>query len=202
MKQNEDQSHITPQQRTRRNFVKKTLAGSALLSLPIKNVWATGTVNLNSSAAASGNGSGGAGLQQREWHLEGPNYWKHNLPSDLWHASFVRIFDGEAYFGKQSDTYPIEIDGRKKFDEKIIDILRVEKEEYAGCNDYNRILIALYLNARESSDSSYSNIYYPVLDGSHYSSARDFAKSIYSNSKGSQYFSALEYASFIANPNS
>lgn len=200
MKQNEDQSLITPQQRTRRNFVKKTLAGSALLSLPIKNVWATGTVNVNSSAAASGNGSGGAGLEDREWYLEGPDYWKNNLPSELWYTSFRDIFGKKAYYGTPSDYEPIKENGYwTTFDKPIYKILAPERTKYSGCKNYNRMLLALYLNARESGRS---HVYYPVVDGNYYHSAEDYARSIIHQSYYAPGYWAQRFESFIANPTS
>ena len=196
MKQNEDQSLITPQQRTRRNFVKKTLAGSALLSLPIKNVWATGTVNVNSSAAASGNGSGGAGLEDREWYLEGPDYWKNNLPSDLRYASFASIFGREAYIAKKSEHEPQRRDGRwLTFDESLYKILQPTRSKFAGCKNYNRVLISLYLNARESGNA---HIFYPVVDGNYYRRAEDFASAIIAQSYYNPAFWAVNFENFIS----
>ena len=78
----------------RRTFVKKAMAGSVLVSLPLKGVWAGnhGNVGVNTSAAASGNGSGGSSVQS--WNLEGYDYWKYRLPSHCNYSDFKDVFGG------------------------------------------------------------------------------------------------------------
>lgn len=75
---------------SRRKFVKRAAAGTALLSLPAKSVWANGTVN---SIVASGHGSDWASGERITLRSHG--YWKHNIPnSDK--VTFSSVFGFEA----------------------------------------------------------------------------------------------------------
>ena len=75
---------------SRRKFVKRAAAGTALLSLPARSVWANGTVN---SIVASGHGSDWASGERIMLRSHG--YWKNNIP-DSDKVTFSSVFGFDA----------------------------------------------------------------------------------------------------------
>lgn len=196
MESKKSEVHTDAQKRSRRTFVKKTLVGSALISLPTKGVWATGQVNVNSSAAASGNGSDAGNVN--DYSLKGPDYWRYNCSYDYKYKKFESVFGVEAYRGKASETGPrYEYGSVKTFNKSLIDILTPSRSSYAGCNNYNRLLIAMFLNAAQSGDG---DCYYPILEGNQFYSEYDFANFLVSNTYSDPYGSSFVLAQYIANP--
>ena len=183
----------------RRTFVKKAMAGSVLVSLPLKGVWAGnhGNVGVNTSAAASGNGSGGSSVQS--WNLEGYDYWKYRLPSHCNYSDFKDVFGVKAYKGYSYDYYPQsnQYGSWYTFNESIYKVMKPERNKYVGPTNYNRLLIALYLNASEHGKNG---IYFPIVDGVNYSSATEFARELVSWSYSNPGHWAPKFASFIDDP--
>jgi len=196
MESKRSQSQNETQMQGRRTFVKKALAGSALISLPAKGVWARSHVNINSSAAASGNGSDAGSVT--EYNLKGPDYWRYNCSYQYKNLNFKSVFGRNAYTGEYYDTGPTYKYGSvKTFNKSLIDILIPTKDKYAGCNNYNRLLIALFLNAAQSGEG---NVYYPVLDGSQFSDEYAFARYLIDLTYDDPYGSSLYLEQYINDP--
>ena len=190
----------------RRRFVKKAAVGAALVSLPVRSVWANGITN---SIVASGHGSDWANNQTLT--LQGPNYWLTNIPLLERNTRFNLVFGGNAIKGK-SDSSEIKTNGdgsvKVAGDARTLsDILELknntkpagEAKGLAGPNDYNRLLVSMYLNAKYSGNPVY-DVEYPVANGRPFANADDFAKHLYSITSGTPDTSALALADLISNP--
>lgn len=196
MERKGSENSIESNVQSRRTFVKKALTGSALISLPAKGVWAGGHVNLNSSAAASGTGSDAGSVQT--YTLMGPDYWRNNSRCSSYYGNkkFKDVFGQEAYWGKTSHTGKQYRDGSVRTINKYIsDILAPTKDNFTGCNDYNRLVVALFMNAALSGDGE---CYYPVLESSQFYDEYDFARYLIDLTYSDPYGSATYLRNYIA----
>lgn len=168
----------------RRRFVKKATVGAALVSLPVRSVWANGITN---SIVASGHGSdwaNGASI-----NLKGPRYWLNNLASEQLTVDFSAIFGGN----------PVDRNGNvqgasRTFLEILLPLNSLSQQAGIGFGDlsagqqdalgqkkYNAKLIAMYFNAMFGSDeTNIHNIVYPVANGRPFQSSGAFATHLYS----------------------
>lgn len=190
----------------RRRFVKKAAFGAALVSLPVRAVWANGITN---SIVASGHGSDWANNQTLR--LQGPDYWAANIsPMDA-NMKFKMVFGGKPVKGySDSSDYDTNNNGSPKTTgthRTLIDVLELKNNpnghgkaiHLAGPNDYNRLLVAMYLNALYGSGGSF-DVEYPVANGRPFASADEFAKHLYSITSDTPDTSATALASLISDP--
>ncbi len=170
---------------SRRKFVKRAAAGTALLILPARSVWANGTVN---SIVASGHGSDWASGERIMLRSHG--YWKRNIPnSDK--VAFNSIFGLEAvddsgnlinlpiysggfkkpklhYFLKSEGDRDVKIVGVTNNTEVFVKQTRetdtpgnpVNKFDLSGPNNVNCHIVSMYLNAKYH---GMHGVHYPVL---------------------------------------
>lgn len=191
---------------SRRRFVKETAAGAALVSLPVKSVWANGITN---SIVASGHGSDWANNQTLR--LQGPDYWSTNIPDMDAIMEFKTVFGGKPIKGySDSSDYDTKKNGSPETTggrRTLVDVLELKNNSrgpgkathLAGPNDYNRLLVAMYLNALYGSGNLF-DVEYPVANGRPFESADDFAKHLYSITSGTPDTSATALASLISDP--
>lgn len=170
---------------SRRKFVKRAAAGTALLSLPAKSVWANGTVN---SIVASGHGSDWASGERITLRSHG--YWKNHMPHED-KLKFSSVFGFEAlndfgnsitlpkysggykapklhYFLKSEGDSCVEIRGVKDTSNVFIRSTNktdwsgnvVNKFDLSGPANVNCHLVTMYLNAKHHGNHG---VYYPVV---------------------------------------
>lgn len=166
---------------SRRKFVKRAAAGTALLSLPARSVWANGTVN---SIVASGHGSDWASGERIM--LRSHDYWKNNI-SDSDKVTFSSVFGFNAVSKSgNSIELPTYSGGLKA--PKLHHFLKTEgvivgvtddtevfvkhtgrfdrwnnpKNEFdlSGPNNVNCHIVSMYLNAKYH---GMHGVHYPVL---------------------------------------
>jgi len=190
----------------RRRFVKKAAVGAALVSLPVRSVWANGITN---SIVASGHGSDWANNQTLK--LQGPDYWAANIPSMDANMKFKDVFEAKAIKGySDSSDYNIKSDGSPETTgnkRTLNDILTLtnnpsrqgKAKHLAGPNDYNRLLVAMYLNALYGAGGSF-DVEYPVANGRPFANAKEFAMHLYSITSATPDTSATALASLISDP--
>lgn len=202
-----DKSKINETTQSRRRFVKRTAVGAALVSLPVKSVWANGITN---SIVASGHGSDWA--NGGTLRLQGPDYWEReisNYPDAQ--ETFFGIFNERAFKAEMTEDVQRKGNGSIKKvgqNRSLADILLLKKgnqsphtaPEFAGPNDYNRLLISMYLNAKYGKTSEYSEVYYPVANGRPFRNEIDYAERLVKLTYDYPASSALELAEVIANP--
>lgn len=188
----ENNNHQTKSQ-SRRNFVKKALAGSMVVSLPTKSVWAQ--TSITASAGASGNGSDANSIVQ--YNLESPDYWRYNMPYEFKYKTFKDIFGVSAYKAKYHDSFSYY--HTEKYDTYLYKILGLHRSSYAGYADYNRLCISMFLNAAMSGQD---DIYYPVVEDGTFSSSYAFARKLIELTYSNPETSAHQLTSIIENPSS
>ncbi len=146
----------------RRKFLQRSAAGFALAALSSKSVWAT-NIGITASIVASGHGSdfaGGFPIQ-----LQKPGYWRgiiNSLPEK--EEKFNYVFGGKLIV---SAGYA---DKNRKL--KVV----LNDSNFAGPNNINVMLVAMYLNATYS---GFHSVYYPVADGHPFSNPKSYAKHVY-----------------------
>lgn len=181
------------QNQSRRSFVKKALAGTAAVSLPTKSVWAS--MSVTASAAASGNGSDANSIVQ--YNLEGPDYWRYNMPYEYRYKRFKDVFGVRAYKAKYHDTFSYY--HADTFNNYLYKIMDLHSSRYAGYADYNRLCISMFLNAVMSGQG---DIYYPVVEDGSFSSPYSYASKLIELTYSNPANSAYQLASIIENPSS
>lgn len=171
-----DKSNNNETTQSRRRFVKRTAVGAALVSLPVKSVWANGITN---SIVASGHGSDWANGVQI--NLLGPGQWRNKADSQVLSNTFSDIFGGLA----------VKINGSfHDSDVTLGDILSVhaikgkdrtaEQKDLHGRGQYNSRMVAMYLNAYYGQDPYNTfGVVYPVATGRPFSNPEQFARQLY-----------------------
>lgn len=185
----------------RRKFLVKTsagiAAGSLMVTLPTKSVWATGIGN---SMAASGHGSdtfGGLTL-----HLQDASYLITNTHVSVNTQTFKDVFGINAYnfSGGAVSTYPDNT--------TLIQILTgmadsvTQDLELYGPNDINLNMVIVYLNALL--DSTDGNITYPIIQITNsfpFDSLFNFANYLGNEAAMRRLTTATQLAALVANPN-
>ena len=199
-----DKSNNNETAQSRRRFVKRTAVGAALVSLPVKSVWANGITN---SIVASGHGSdwanGGA------LRLQGPDYWASNIslvPSER----FVDVFGETGYNSRSSQGIRYENGSVKKIgaSRTLADVLLLKNANrtagnapwVAGPSDYNRLMVAMYLNAKHGDTPVGSDVHYPVANGRPFNDEYQYALKLAQLTFTDPVNSAAELSGIIANP--
>ena len=194
----EQQSSKSVSPESRRRFITKAAAGSVLLSLPAKSVWANGITN---SIVASGHGSDWANGQPLV--LQGVNYWMSRLGT-AGSQRFEDVFGGRALVGVESSTTSSGFHDRRH---TIFQIMNLQNRNgntnsntpnRAGPQNYNRLLIAMYMNALHGANSV--DVHYPVANGRPFADAQSYAHHLYSITSATPSASAQALASLISNP--
>lgn len=194
----------------RRRFIVTAAATAAVISMPAKATWSNG---ISSSIIASGHGSDWAG--GNPIRLQGISYWQHNV-GQFGDLKFNQVFGDKAFEGEAENPYPNVKNGRFEMIDGSVTFLQIMtledkkhkfKPEYAGPNGYNRLLVAMVLNALTSlqqGHSPYGAIFYPVINGDGrgkpFVDAYDFAHHLYDTTSRQPGGSASELIRFISNP--
>ena len=171
-----DKSNNNETAQSRRRFVKRTAVGAALVSLPVKSVWANGITN---SIVASGHGSDWANGAQI--NLLGPGYWRQNADTNFLSQTFFDVFGGPALKrdGSEHDSsvtlndilsvYAIDSSDRTN-----------DQKDLIGKRHYNSRMIAMYLNAEYGRNAMNAhNVVYPVANGRPFIDAEAFSRQLY-----------------------
>lgn len=202
-----DKSNINETAQSRRRFVKRTAVGAALVSLPVKSVWANGITN---SIVASGHGSdwanGGA------LRLQGPDYWAGNISGTVANEKFSDVFHELGYNSKAHQGIRYKDGSVKKISSSrtLSDVLLLKNNRYsageatwlAGPSDYNRLMVAMYLNAKYGNTAEGSEVHYPVANGRPFVDEYAYALKLVELTYADPVNSAAELAGIIANPSS
>lgn len=190
-----DKSKNNETTQSRRRFVKRTAVSAALVSLPLKSVWANGITN---SIVASGHGSDWANGAQI--NLLGPGQWRRRADSHVLSSTFSFIFDGPA----------VTRDGSPHNSNVTLgDILSVyatprpdrtaEQKDLHGMGHYNSRMVAMYLNAYygQNPDNAFG-VVYPVATGRPFSNPEQFARQLYSQTASTYKESGQQLGALIS----
>ncbi|APE06554.1 hypothetical protein BM528_12925 [Alteromonas sp. RW2A1] len=200
-----DKSKINETTQSRRRFVKRTAVGAAFVSLPVKSVWANGITN---SIVASGHGSDWA--NGGTLRLQGPDYWASNItlvPSER----FVDVFGETGYNSRANQGIRYKEDRSVKkigASRTLADVLLLKNNKktagnapwVAGPSDYNRLMVAMYLNAKYGNTPVGSDVHYPVANGRPFNDEYEYALKLAELTFADPVNSATELAGIIANP--
>lgn len=189
---------------SRRRFVKKAAVGASLVALPVRSVWANGITN---SIVASGHGSDWA--SGGTLRLQGPDYWVSNIsivPSER----FSDVFGKTGYYARVHQGVQYKNGSVRKIsdDRTLSDVLLLKNARksagnapwVAGPSDYNRLMVAMYLNAKFGNTPEGSDVHYPVANGRPFNDEYEYAEKLVELTFANPVNSATELAGIIANP--
>lgn len=200
-----DKSNSNETAQSRRRFVKRTAVGAALVSLPVKSVWANGITN---SIVASGHGSDWANGGMLS--LQGPDYWASTISGTVASEKFSDVFGELGYSARAHQGIQYKNGSVKKIssDRTLLDVLVLKNAKrsagnapwVAGPNDYNRLMVAMYLNAKFGNTAEGSDVHYPVANGRPFADEYAYALKLAELTYATPVNSATELAGIIANP--
>lgn len=191
---------------SRRRFVKKAAVGASLVALPVRSVWANGITN---SIVASGHGSDWANGSTLS--LLTPDDWANEIDINDADTTFVSIFEKKGYNSKAHQGVRYNKYGSVKkisADRTLSEILQLRKPNkpageatwLAGPNDYNRLLVAMYLNAKYGNTMPGSRLHYPVANGRPFATPEAYATQLVALTYSTPVDSATTLRGIIDNP--
>lgn len=191
---------------SRRRFVKKTAVGASLVALPVRSVWANGITN---SIVASGHGSDWA--NGGTLSLLTPDDWANQIPTNDANTTFVSIFGEKGYSASSHEDIRYHNNGAiKKIDRDMTlsEILQLRDNNHsagnatslAGPNDYNRLMVAMFLNAKYGNTPPGSSLHYPVANGRPFATPEAYATQLVALTYSSPVDSATTLKGIIDNP--
>tara|TARA_B100000965_G_C19593470_1_gene759024 strand:- start:2226 stop:2789 length:564 start_codon:yes stop_codon:yes gene_type:complete len=180
--------------------------GASLVALPVRSAWANGITN---SIVASGHGSDWAiGCTLSLLTLE---EWANEIDINDADTTFVSVFGERGYNSKVHQGIRYNNDGSVKkisADRTLSEILQLRKPNksagkatwLAGPNDYNRLLVAMYLNAKYGNTPPGSSLHYPVANGRPFATPEAYATQLVELTYNSPVDSATTLKGIIENP--
>ena len=191
---------------SRRRFVKKAAVGASLVALPVRSVWANGITN---SIVASGHGSDWA--NGGTLSLLTPDDWANQIHTNDANTTFVSIFGEKGYSASSHEGIRYKNNGSiKKIggDRTLSEILQLRNDNYtsgnatwlAGPNDYNRLMVAMFLNAKYGDTPPGSSLHYPVANGRPFATPEAYAMQLVALTYNSPVDSATTLKGIIDNP--
>ena len=191
---------------SRRRFVKKAAVGASLVALPVRSVWANGITN---SIVASGHGSDWA--NGGTLSLLTPNEWANEIDINDADTTFFSIFGKKGYSASSHEGIRYKNNGSiKKIDRDttLSEILQLRHPNkpgkdatwVAGPNDYNRLMVAMFLNAKYGDTPPGSSLHYPVANGRPFATPEAYAMQLVALTYNSPVDSATTLKGIIDNP--
>lgn len=197
MSENNQTEHgLAANTQSRRVFMRRAGTGAVIAALPMKSVWANG---ITTSIIASGNGSNWVG--SNDLHLCEYRDFQPMFTIRDPGPTFASVFGGPA---KSNGLSGGDLSAELTFFNilKIKDNDKVRQKSYKGPSNYNRHLVAMYLNAKYNGQWG---IVYPVVNvstGRPFASAEEYALRLYELTKDTAAASGKQLGLLINDPTS